>query len=273
MGFSLRVAPGLRIRASGLVRESVLVSGCGRPVFVSTLAGRAYLLVWDRFRSTIQLTEAVIGGTEPARTSTAARGRQLKQAARSQQARELTEAFEAIANVRRVEFPVATAPVVPAPAPTDQAAIRKRHRQEALRGVGVLKRAARASPRRQAAESAAAGIGAWIAEQEEQCASQRCELDKQRQRLLANDADLVFTTLTDVSKDNEAAAIVAGMRGGDVAIVVYAPDTGAVPGGARRPGASVLATWTYDPLAGLGSLWLSQTQSIAPPAVSAKPVA
>lgn len=68
MGFSLRVAPGLRIRASGLVRESVLVSGCGRPVFVSTLAGRAYLLVWGRFRSTIQLTEAVIGGAEPAWT-------------------------------------------------------------------------------------------------------------------------------------------------------------------------------------------------------------
>lgn len=130
MGFSFRVAPGLRIQASGLARESVLVSGCGRPVFVSAVAGRAHPLAWDRFRATIQLTAAVIGGAEPAGTSMAARGRQLKQATRPQQARELTEAVEAIANVRRAEFLVATAPVGPPPAPTDQTAIRKGNTHE-----------------------------------------------------------------------------------------------------------------------------------------------
>ena len=193
MGISFRVAPGVRIRASSLAGESVQVSGCGRPVFISALARRAYLPVWDRFRSTSQLTEAVIGGAEPARTSMAARGRQPKRAARAQQARELAEAFEAIANVHRTGFPAAAAPVGPAPAPTDQTAIRRRHKQEALRGVGAVKRAALTE------------IGTRIAEREEHCANQQRGLDKQSQRLLANDPDDVFTTLTDAFEDYYAA--------------------------------------------------------------------
>jgi hypothetical protein len=155
MGFSFRVVPGVLIRPSSLAGESVQVSGCGRSAFISALTGRAYLPAWDQFRSAIQLTEAVIGGAEPARISMAAPGRQSKQAVRSRQARELAEAFEAIASVHCAGFPVATAGVGPAPAPTDQAAMRRRCKQEALRGVGVLQRAAPAE------------IGARIAEGEE----------------------------------------------------------------------------------------------------------
>jgi hypothetical protein len=228
MSFSFKVAPGVRIRASSRgLRTSVgpraarVHFGAGR-TGVSTGVGPVSL-----YHS--------VGGSRgrqrgaATRTSVAALERQLKQAARLQQARELAEAFEAIANVHREEFPVATAPGAPEPAPIDQDAIRTRHEQEALRGLGVLKRAARASARQQAAESAVAEIAARITEQDNQRTSLQRQLDGQWQRLLANDPDVVFATLTDAFEDNEAPAAVVSVHAGEASVVLRAPDADAIP--------------------------------------------
>src|ERR1039457_2084769 len=81
------------------------------------------------------------------KSSIAAYERQLRQAQKAEQA-ELSAALERILNLHREEFTPATAPVAPLPAPVDEAAIRKRHEREALRGVGPFQLSVRAAARR-----------------------------------------------------------------------------------------------------------------------------
>jgi hypothetical protein len=141
MGFSFKVAPGVPIRASSLAGESVQVSGRGRQMFVSALAGRAYLPVWHWFRSTSQLAEAATGGAGAYLDGSPRAAAEAGSTGPA--ANEFAEAFEALANVHRTASPVTAAGVGPAPSPTDQAAIRRRRKQEDLRRAGSVKRAAR----------------------------------------------------------------------------------------------------------------------------------
>jgi hypothetical protein len=132
-------------------------------------------------------------------------------------------------NAHRQEFPVATAPVAPAPAPIDKNAILERCEREALQGIGVLHRSDRAAARRQASKVAAAQIAEADSQQHEQRASLQRELDDQWRRLLANDPDVVADTLTEAFEDNEAPAAVTGVHGAEVSAVLLVPDASAIP--------------------------------------------
>jgi hypothetical protein len=153
----------------------------------------------------------------------------LRQAARSQQAAELAAAFEAIMGVHREEFPVATAPVAPAPPAVDQDAIRRRHEQEAMRGIGALHRKARIAARQQAADAAAAEIAAAVTARAEQYIALQGWLVDQWHKLLANDPDVVFATLTEAYEDNEAPAAVISVDSGAASVVIMCPDLSVVP--------------------------------------------
>jgi hypothetical protein len=82
----------------------------------------------------------------PSRTSATANERQLRRAQKTQQARDLKATFDAIENLHRQDI--------------TPAAIRQWHEQQALRGLNVTQRVARASARRQAAEAAERDITA-----------------------------------------------------------------------------------------------------------------
>lgn len=140
------------------------------------------------------------------RTSIAAYERQLRQAQKAEQAAELSAALERILNLHREEFTPATAPVAPLPAPVDEAAIRKRHEREALRGVGPFQLSVRAAARRNAEAAAGHEIQDAHALAHNAHAQLQVDLDLQWQRLLANEPDVLFTTLTAAIEDNDAPA-------------------------------------------------------------------
>jgi hypothetical protein len=228
MGFSIKVAPGVRVRASSRgLRASVgpraarVHFGAGRPG-ISTGAGPVTL-----YYSAGGTHRGRPGGS--ARTSAAARERQLRQAAKSQQAAELAAAFDAITSVHREDFRASTAPVAPEPPLVDQSAIRARHEQQALSGIGALRMKAKIAARQQAAEAAAAEISAAQAARAEQRAATQRWLDEQWHKLLANDPDVVFATLTEAFEDNETPAAVVNVQSAVASVVILCPDLSAVP--------------------------------------------
>lgn len=231
MGFSFKVAPGVRIRASSRgLRASVgpraarVHFGAGRPglstgfgpvtFYQSTGGGRA---------------RRGGGGGGPSRTSIAAYERRMRQAQKLEQAQDLLTAFEHILTIHRQEFAPASPPVAPEPDPLNEQEVRRRHEEEALRGIGWFKRSARAAARERAAAAASSEIRQKTATRERERAELQRQLDGQWQRLLANDPDVVTATLTEAFEDNEAFAAVVGVHGDEVAAVVLVPSFDIIP--------------------------------------------
>jgi hypothetical protein len=228
MGFYFNVAPGVRIRATsrGLrasagPRAARVHFGAGGTGF-STGAGPVTL-----YKSTGRRRPPHSTGSS--QTSAAAYQRQLRQAEKSQQAHELKAAFDSIMNLHRQDFPAATAPIAPAPQHVDEGAIRQWHEEQALSGLNALQRSARANARHQAAEAANRDIHTAIANGLQERARLQLQLNQQWQRLLANDPDIVFATLSEAFEDNEAPAAVAGVHGSEASVLVIVPDIEAVP--------------------------------------------
>ncbi|HUY46110.1 MAG TPA: hypothetical protein VMV92_10350 [Streptosporangiaceae bacterium] len=138
-------------------------------------------------------------------------------------------AFQRILNLHREEFTAAIAPAAPGPQPIDASAVQGQREHEALRGVSAFRKSARAAARRQAAQAASAEIEQETARRQRAQADLQIQLDEQWHRLLANDPEVVFATLTEAFEDNEAPAAVAGVRDGEVSVVVLAPDIEMVP--------------------------------------------
>jgi hypothetical protein len=227
MGFYFKLAPGVKIRATGRGLRASVGPRTARGHFgaggtgLSTGAGP------------VSLYQAVGGGrgrgAGPSRTSIAAYERQLRQADKLQEARELQATFQRIVDLHREEFTVAAAPVAPSPQPIDSSAVRKRHEQEALRGFNVFQRSARASAREQAGKAASFEVQEATARQQREHADLQRQLDEQWHRLLANDPDVVFATLTEGFDDNEAPAAIAGVHDSEASVIVMAPDIDVVP--------------------------------------------
>jgi hypothetical protein len=131
--------------------------------------------------------------------------------------------------VHREEFLIATAPVAPEPPALDQDAIRKRHELEAMRGIGALHRKARATARQQAASAAAAEIASAVTARAQQYMVLQGWQDEQWRKLLANDPDVVFATVTEAFEDNEVPAAVISVDSGAASVVIMCPDLSAVP--------------------------------------------
>jgi hypothetical protein len=229
MGFYFKVAPGVKIRAgSRRIRASVgpraarIDVGAGGP---GTLAGVG----------PVSLYRSAGGGrggrrgTGQARTSIGAHERLLRQAALLQQTHELLEGLHTITNLHREEFPVATAPVMPEPLPVDRDAIIAQHEHDALRDLSAFKRSARAAAREQARKAALQEIEAKTAEAVRERDDMQRALDEQWGRLLANDPEVIFETLTAAFEDDEARAAVAAVHEGEVSVVVLAPGPDAIP--------------------------------------------
>jgi hypothetical protein len=199
MGFYFKVAPGVKIRASSrgvraslgprVARVHVGTGGLG----VSTGTGP------------VSLYQSVgVGRSRPrgtrTRTSIAAQQRALRQAQQLGQAKELIAAFNAITNLHRGEFPTTIAPVAAQPTLVDEPAIFRRHQKEALRGLSIFQASARASARQEAREAATREISTENERLKQEWAYQQRQLDEQWHRLLANDTNVVFATLTELSR-------------------------------------------------------------------------
>ncbi|RFU18769.1 DUF4236 domain-containing protein [Geodermatophilus marinus] len=237
MGFSVKIAPGVRVRASSRgIRTSIgpraarLHVGGGRTGFSTGMGPVGYY--------------TSLGGSgrrqRPAgrRPSAGSYQRQLTvspaAAAKADKARRLSQHFQALLNVHRETFEPAQPPIAPAPPAPDAEAIRAHHRQAALAGIGLFKRRERAAALERADRAAEAQLQAQRAEAHRMQAAYQAELDAWWAALLRNEPDTVIGTLAEAFEDNEAAAAPLGVDGDEVSVVVLAPPESIVP--ERMPG-------------------------------------
>ena len=155
--------------------------------------------------------------------------RQLAAAEKAEEAQRLAAAFREILNVHRTEFPPASPPMAPAPSLPDARTVRRRHERDALAGIGLLQRAARAEAKQRAAGAAEAELAAARQQAGEQQAEFQRQLDRWWQQLCDNDPDVVLATLAEAFEDNEAPAAPVAVDGAELALVVLAPPFEVVP--------------------------------------------
>ena len=232
MGFSIKLAPGVRVRASSRgLRTSVgpraarVHFGTGRPGF-STGAGPVSF-----YTSTRGGRSRSSSGMRRPSTGTSARA--LANADKADQAQQLAAALTAILELHKATFPPAQRPMAPPPPPVDVNAVTAQHRKAALAGIGIFNRSARAAAKASADQSARAEVDAIAAEDRRKHGAYQEELDMLWARLVNNDPDVVLGTLAEAFEDNEAAAAPVGVSGAEASVVVLVPSTEAVPG--RRP--------------------------------------
>jgi hypothetical protein len=144
MGCWFKVAPGVRIRASSRgIRTSVgpraarVHFGSGRTGFSSGAGPVSFYTSLGGGRR----SGGRSGGRPP---SMASYQRQLAAAQKAEEAQRLAAALQEILNVHRTEFPPASPPVAPPPSLPDARTVHRRHERDALAGIGLLQRAARA---------------------------------------------------------------------------------------------------------------------------------
>jgi len=145
MGFSVRLAPGVRVRASSRgVRTSLgprvarVHVGGGRTGFSTGVGPVSYYTGGSGTRRRT---------SSGPRTGTATANRQLAAATRAaekiDQAEVLAAALTAILNVHRADFSAAQRRTAPAPPPIDVAAFREKHVKEAKAATSFFSRAER----------------------------------------------------------------------------------------------------------------------------------
>jgi len=229
VGFSIKLAPGVRIRASSRgIRTSLgpraarihvgggrtgFSTGVGPVGFYTSLGGGR------RGRSGGGRTNSAAGYQR----QLAAQQRQAAQAQRAEEAYRLAQAFQRILELHRVDFPPASRPVAPDPAPPDRDSIRKHYESHALAGIGRFERTRRAQARQQAAQWTEAEVQRQWATRLQQQAAWQQHLDQRWHQLCGNVPEVVLETLEEAFEDNEAPSAAVGVSADEVSLAVLVP--------------------------------------------------
>ena len=233
MGFSVRIAPGIRVRASSRgVRTSIgprvarVHVGGGRTGFSTGVGPVGYY--------------TSVGGSRPrrpARTGTVTAQRQLAAASRANEkletARALNDALQKVLELHQEAFEPARPPQAPAPPPVDVGAIRAQRVREAKAATSFFDRAGRKAALAEAEQRATAEAAQLAATYDAERQRWQWELDRQWNALLSNEPDEVLAALADAFEDNEAPAAAVGLAGDEVTLVVVVPSISVLP--ERRP--------------------------------------
>ena len=241
MGFSVRIAPGVRVRASSRgLRTSIggrgarisvgggatrLSAGAG-PIRYSTTVNAG------RGRASSPRSATASNATSSAATSRAAGGASPAALAKAERAEELLAQAHALSVIHRTAFPPATRPIAAAAPQRDAdevAALRARHIKDAMAGVSIFARRARAEARTRGQQAADAELETARRAREADQQVVQVDLDQQWQALLAGDPAVVLATLAEAFADNEAPAAPLDVNGAEVTIAVLAPPPSIVP--------------------------------------------
>lgn len=228
MGFYFKVAPGVRVRATGRgIRTSVgpraarLHVGAGG-TGVSTGAGP------------VSYYHGLSGARSPRRRSTGQHTRSLTAATKAERAEAISRSIKAILNLHREGFPTARRPVAARPPVTDLAGLVRRREEEAASEHWFFRFRARREARERARVAATEEHARLVREAEAQQAREQQALDEHWDRLLAGDPDTVMATLAVALEDNDAESAPIGVEGDLASVVVRVPDAATLP--ERIPG-------------------------------------
>lgn len=226
MGFSIKLAPGIRIRASSRgIRTSLgpraarvhvgggrtgVSSGFGPVGFYGSLGGR-------RPRSSRSTSATAY------QRQLAAQQRQAVQAQRAFEAQRLVDVFLHILNLHRTSFPPAQPPLVPQPAQPDRKKIYRYYRQHALSRTHVLQRKERARAKELAAQWTEAEVQRQWSEACQQREQLQRHFDERWRALRANQPEAVIETLNEAFEDNEVPSAAVDVDRGEVSLVLLVP--------------------------------------------------
>lgn len=238
MGFSVRLAPGVRVRASSRgVRTSIgpraarVHVGGGRTGFSTGVGPVGY------YASVGGSPRSRSNGRRPSGAGSAAANRQLVAALRAvdkaEEARALRDALVAILDLHRTEFPPAQPRLAPPPPMVDVTGILAKHAAEAKAATSVFSRAARKAALDEAKGRAEDEIANVNAHYESERQRWQGQLDEWWAALNRNDPETVLGTLAEAFEDNDAAAAAVGIDGAEVTLVVVVPAASSVP--ERKP--------------------------------------
>lgn len=227
MGFSIRVAPGVRIRASSRgVRTSIgprvarVHLGAGAPGISTGVGPIGYY--------TSLGAASGRGGGGGARAATAAL-MTAAQADKLTRGYAISQALLAITKLHEEEFEVAQWPMAPTPTPVDSQAARARQVEAALKGIGIFKRAARRAATADAEMRAEAFVADEIARRQAAYVQEQARLDEAWTAILSNEPDAVMTQLASAFEDNAAPAAPLSVLDDEASITVLIPDESSIP--------------------------------------------
>lgn len=200
--------------------------GSGRPT-VSTGAGPVTL--WTGAGGRKRRPSRGRRNTGTSRASVAAYERQARQAQRIEEIAKLAALESAVVSVHREAFPEADRGEVDPPLPVDEAAIRRRCKKEALRGISVFDWTARRAAKEKGRGAAQAEIQQEVERRATEHAAAEAELDAAWERLLANDPQTALLALEEAFEDNHAPAVPVDCAQGEATIVMIYPAPSIVP--------------------------------------------
>jgi hypothetical protein len=233
VGFSVRVAPGVRVRASSRgVRTSLgprvarVHVGAGRPG-VSTGVGPVgyYTSIGGSRRPQSARRAAPV---------TSGSGGPTAAQQKAAQAEELRAALQAILDLPKATFPPVARPAAPEPPDVDEAAVRRHFEAAARQRTSVFARSERKAALSEARTLASAEVARLHRSYQAARAQWQAELDKQWASLRSNDPETVLGMLAQAFEDNEAPAAPVGIEGDTVSLAVIVPPPDVVP--ERKPG-------------------------------------
>lgn len=231
MGFSIRVAKGVRLRATS--RGLGLSVGRGRS-FAWVGGGRGVGISVPVAGSLRYYTRIGGGRSTGARRPTLAQyERQVQQARQLEEMRGLAGQLEQMVSIHQQEFPIAQRPVAPPIQPVDSEAILKRHQKEQLRGIPIHRFGERKKAKAQAQALAEEEVRNEEEARERERAAYQAELDDLWDALLANDPQAVLETLDASFADNAAPAVPVNCEDGRATVVMLIEGEEAVP--EKRP--------------------------------------
>lgn len=228
MGISIKLAPGVRVRASSRgIRASVgpraarIHVGSGRTGFSTGVGPVGY------YTSLGGSSRRSDGSAR--RSSTGAVSRSLAGQEKLAQADAAAEQIRQILALHTEQFDTVTAPVAPMPTVASLEEIQRQRRAELLRGVGLLQRRQRAQVKQTADTEAQQEHARQQASARSAQVAAQAELDVAWQLLLDNHPDAVLEVLDGAFEDNDAAAAPLGIEGSTVQVAVLVPGQEAVP--------------------------------------------
>jgi hypothetical protein len=220
--------PGVRVRVSRRgVRTSVgpriarVHVGAGRTGFSSGLGPVTYSTSSGRTSSGRR------GGGYSGYAT--AYGMTPTQAAKLGEAQRIQETLDRLTKAHQQKFPTAAKRLAVRPTVPDQKELDKRFKTAALKPLGTFAFGARRAAKKTALEQAASYKVALEAEADRLRNEAQDLLDSDWVKLLSNDPELVIDVVTDAFGDNEAKAVVVGVEGSTMTVVMLAPDIAVVP--------------------------------------------
>lgn len=220
MGFSVRMAPGVRVRVSSRgVRTSIgpraarVHVGGGATGFSSGVGPVTY--------------STSLGVSR--RSSSGLMTRSVAASSRAEAADQLVEVYRRIASLHHEHFMPAEPPVAPEPPRIDTAEVEQRHRKASLKGISIFARGRRRDALAQAAATAQSEVHARQLEGTRGRNAAQAQLDSEWAQLQANKPDAVIAALAAAFEDNDAAAAPLGVTGDEATLVVIVPTLAGMP--------------------------------------------